>query len=54
VPIEVIDIDKNPDLATLHGIRGVPTLLMVNEQGYEIKRLSGVHMAKILEDWIND
>ena len=53
MPIEVVDIDVNPELATDYGIRGVPTLVMVVD-GKEKKRLVGMKSLKELEDWLND
>lgn len=51
-PIEVVDIDVHPELATEYGIRGVPTLVMV-EDTKETKRMVGMKSLKELEDWIN-
>lgn len=53
VPIEVVDIDENQELPIKYGVRGVPTLLLL-EDGKEVKRLSGAHPSKFLENWIND
>ena len=52
-PIEVIDIDENSELATQFGIRGVPTLVMLQDD-VETKRLVGMKPLKELEDWLND
>jgi thioredoxin 1 len=52
VPIEVVDIDVHPEVATEFGIRGVPTLVMI-EGEKENKRLVGMKSLKELEDWIN-
>jgi thioredoxin 1 len=52
VPIEVVDIDVFPEVATDYGIRGVPTLVMI-EDDRETKRLVGMKSLKELEDWIN-
>lgn len=41
VPIEVIDIDIQMDLARKYDVRAVPTLVLINEAG-EIKRHTGV------------
>ena len=32
-PIEVIDIDQNPDLAKKHHVRGVPTMIKLSDDG---------------------
>lgn len=49
-PVEKIDIDENMELAKQYGIRGVPTLVLVDDEGKEIKRQSGVMVeAQLLE-----
>ena len=53
VPIEVIDIDENTDTAVEYGVRGVPTLVML-DANTEVKRLVGMKSLKELEDWFND
>jgi len=52
-PIEVVDIDENSELAAKFGIRGVPTLVMLQDD-VETKRLVGMKPLKELEDWLND
>lgn len=51
--IEVVDIDEKQDMAREYNIRGVPTLVML-EDGKETKRQVGVPSLKQLEDWLND
>lgn len=51
-PIEVVDIDENMELAKQFGVRGVPTLVMVDGDK-EIARSVGMKNQKELEDWIN-
>ena len=53
LPIEVVDIDVNPDVAIDYGVRGVPTLVMLDENT-EVKRMVGMKSLKELESWIND
>ena len=47
-----IDVDKNPQVATLYQVRGVPTLMLF-KNGKSLWRKSGVLTAKELEDVIN-
>ena len=42
IPIEEIDIDQQEDLAKQYQIRGVPTLVLLDNTGNEVKRQSGV------------
>ena len=50
LPVEVIDIDEDEDLATQWQIRSVPTLLMLDGET-EVKRNSGVLSTKQIEEW---
>ena len=51
IPIEVIDIDDNQGLAMDYGIRGVPTLVMLDGD-IEVKRVSGMLMKNQLTEWL--
>ena len=51
IPIEVVDIDVNENLAMDYGIRSVPTLIMID--GENQKRLVGVHTTQQLKEWAN-
>ena len=54
IPIGNIDIDENQDTAMEYGVRGVPTMIMLDENHTEIKRLVGMQSLKDLETWFND
>jgi thioredoxin 1 len=53
LPIEVVDIDKDSNVAIEYGIRGVPTMVMI-EDGTVLKRLVGMQNTKQLQEWFND
>ncbi len=53
IPIEVVDIDVHTEIAMDYGVRGVPTLVML-DGNTEMKRLVGMQPLKQLEDWLND
>jgi thiol:disulfide interchange protein len=40
-----IDTDKNPDLSTQYNIYGLPTIIIFNANGQEIKRIEGYQSA---------
>ena len=50
--IEVIDIDKEPLTASKYGIRSVPTLVKLDENGI-VDRLVGYKEKKQIETFIN-
>lgn len=41
VVIESVDIDHDSTVAMKYGVRGVPTMIMVEDDGTEIKRKTG-------------
>jgi thioredoxin 1 len=51
LPIEVIDIDEQSELAVDYGIRSVPTLVMI-EENVEVKRMVGLVAKDKLKNWI--
>jgi thioredoxin 1 len=53
LPIEVVDVDIHPEIAAEFGIRGVPTLVIV-EDNIPSKRLVGNKTKQELEAFIND
>ena len=52
VPIENIDIDQNSEVAVRYGIRGVPTLVLLDDNGGELRRKSGMMMIDEFEKFI--
>ena len=53
LPIEVIDIDVQSDLAIEYGIRGVPTLVLLDEN-IEEKRMVGVKTVNQVQEWVKE
>ena len=52
VPIEEVDIDSNPTLTQQFRVRGVPTLVIV-EDDVEVKRKVGVMSGPEFLEWVN-
>ncbi len=47
LPIEEVDIEKNKDLVTKYGVRSVPTMVMLEDDGsgwIELKRVANSGM----------
>jgi len=53
LPIEVVDVDVHPEIAAEFGIRGVPTLVIV-EDNIPSKRIVGNKTKQEIEAFIND
>lgn len=53
-PIEVCDIDNAPEEARKYGVRGVPTMVMLNDEGVEVKRLVGMKKESELREWLSE
>ena len=50
VPIENIDIDQNIMESVTYGVRSVPTMILLDENGSELKRKVGMmNEAQLLE-----
>lgn len=52
MPVEEIDIDENNEMAIKYGIRGVPTMVVVEDDGTEVKRRAGMMMLNEIKDWL--
>ena len=52
IPIRDIDIDENIEMAKQFSVRGVPTLVLMQD-GSEIKRVSGALTLPKLKEFIN-
>jgi thioredoxin 1 len=48
MPVESIDIDANNDIARKYNVRSVPTMVVVDSTGTEIKRAVGMMNEKQL------
>ena len=53
IEIEDIDIEQNPELTQQYRVRGVPTLVLLQDD-VELKRVVGVKSKEELENWINN
>lgn len=48
-----IDIDVDQTTPQKYNVRGVPTLVLVNNTGEAVKTLVGVHNKKAIEEFLN-
>jgi thioredoxin 1 len=52
-PLEVIDIESDNILATEHGVRNLPTMIMLKD-GKEISRIVGLKTPKQIKEWAGE
>ena len=49
---EDIDIAAAPDVTVHYRVRAVPTMILLDEDGNEVKRHSGTMSAEALTNWL--
>lgn len=52
IEIQEIDIDKDQEVAIRYNIRGVPTLVLLDDNGAEVRRKSGMMMINDFEKFV--
>lgn len=52
MPVEDIDIDTNMDAARKYNVRSVPTMVVVNDDGSEVKRVVGMMNEKQIIEFL--
>ena len=52
--ISSIDIDDSPNLAADYKVRGVPTMVLVDDNDKEVARLVGVKTKAQIEEFISE
>ena len=50
--IEMVDIDDQTSTAQHYGVRGVPTLILVDDNNAEVRRISGMLSTKQLLEFV--
>jgi len=53
LPIEVIDVDVNQELCLDFGIKGIPTLILLNDADAEISRKVGLMTSQQIKEWLD-
>jgi thioredoxin 1 len=50
--IEPVDIDENMEMARKYGVRSVPTLVLVDDAGVEVRRSVGAVTLEAYKAWL--
>jgi len=53
LPFTKVNVDNDTELAAKYGVRSVPTLLVVDSAGEEVKRLVGNQDLNTIKNWYN-
>jgi thioredoxin-like negative regulator of GroEL len=51
--LNMFDVEKNSDLASKRGVRSLPTTILFNETGEEVKRFVGSANKKELQKYLD-
>lgn len=54
VEIEEIDVDSDNELNSKFNIRSVPTMILVDDEGNELYRWTGITESEVINRLIND
>jgi len=55
LPVQKVNIDEDQNLAAQYGVRSVPTLLKVDQNGQEVgQRIIGVQSKENVLNWYNN
>ena len=52
--VEEVDIEDNTALSNKYQIRGVPTLVLVKDNGDELRRTVGALKADCIGEWLSE
>ena len=52
MPIEVIDIDENTEMAVKYGVRSVPTLIIIDDRGNVQDKMIGLKAKNLVEEFL--
>ena len=53
VSIRKIDVDHDSIISQNYSIRNVPTLVLVDNRGTELKRITGANSKENIKNWYN-
>lgn len=51
--MEYVDVDQNMEMAITYGVRGVPTMVILDENNAEVKRMVGSKSQSEIEAFLN-
>lgn len=47
-----VDIDEEPEIAKDYGVQSIPTTILIDDEGYELKRLNGSQRIETLREFV--
>lgn len=53
LPITKIDVDSNPDLSAQYSVRSIPTMVVLDENGIEVNKVSGARSSDEIKNLLN-
>ena len=53
IPVQKIDVDQDPELVSKYGVRNIPTILKVDNNGVVLGTLIGVNSEDTIKNFYN-
>ena len=54
VPVEDVNIIENPELANKYGVMGLPTILLLNDDGEVVETWHGIIKSEVINNKIKE
>jgi len=53
IPVQKIDVDQDPEIVSKYGVRNIPTILKVDNNGVVLGTLIGVNSEDTIKNFYN-
>jgi putative thioredoxin len=54
LPVEYVDITSQRDVATMFGVRSIPTMILVDSDNKEVRRVNGAISKEQINEFIGE
>jgi thioredoxin-like negative regulator of GroEL len=54
IPVQYVDVESQRDLATVFGVRSIPTMILIDEQEHEVRRVNGAISKEQIKEFLGE